>query len=493
VRIGTAPSFRFRLVAAVAALTALGLAAAGALAYLVELRRVDARLADSLGRAVAELRVYAANHPASSLERLVSGAVAQSVNAEYECTLGRTAAAEPATRSAGGTWTHAGADSACRRALADTKLTDALAQTLTAVPGAPNTAPPATARHLNTADGGWAFVATPVSSASEPDRAGVYAVVLDRAQQRAEVGRSYLTGYLPLAAAAVLMTTAAGWAAAGFILRPLRVLARTTREIASGPGGAPDIGRRVALEGPAEATAVAAAMNTLLDSLQRAWDSGRQFLDDAGHELRTPLTVVGGHLELMDPSDPADAAAARDLALDEVDRMRRLTDSLTTLAQADRAGFARRRPLALGPWFDEVADKARALGDRDWRVGARTEAWAQADPHRLTEAVLELAANAVKHTPAGSKIEFALAQSGGWVRISVRDWGDGVGQGDLARIFGRFERGGGARRADGAGLGLAIVAKIAAAHGGRVAVESAPGRGAEFALVLPAGRGEEPT
>ncbi|MDR1186333.1 MAG: HAMP domain-containing histidine kinase, partial [Bifidobacteriaceae bacterium] len=169
-----------------------------------------------------------------------------------------------------------------------------------------------------------------------------------------------MVGYLPLAAVAVLVTTAAGWAAAGFILRPLRLLAAATREIGVGRDGAPDIDRRVAVDGPAEVNALAAAMNTLLDSLQRAWDSQRRFLDDAGHELRTPLTVVSGQLELMDPSDQAGVTAVRDIALEEVDRMRALTESLTTLAKADRVDFARLEPLELGPWFDEVVDKARA-------------------------------------------------------------------------------------------------------------------------------------
>jgi signal transduction histidine kinase len=189
----------------------------------------------------------------------------------------------------------------------------------------------------------------------------------------------------------------------------------------------------------------------------------------------------------MDPDDPADAAAVRDLALDELDRMRRLTDSLVTLAQSGRAGFARLAPLDLAPWFDEVVDKARALGDRDWRVESRTELLAMADQHRLTEAVLELAANAVKHSEDGSTITFGLAEDRGQARVWVKDHGVGVAAVDRQRIFQRFERGSRpvGDQPPGAGLGLAIVQRIAEAHSGRVELESAVGIGSVFTVVLP--------
>jgi signal transduction histidine kinase len=119
-------------------------------------------------------------------------------------------------------------------------------------------------------------------------------------------------------------------------------------------------------------------------------------------------------------------------------------------------------------------------------VAARTEAWALADGHRLTEAVLELAANAVKHTAPGGAIDFGLAAEGGWVRVWVQDQGDGIAPADQERIFGRFEHGPAGSRAEGAGLGLAIVQRIAQAHGGAASVVSQPGRGATFTLTLPA-------
>ncbi|MDR2373986.1 MAG: HAMP domain-containing histidine kinase [Bifidobacteriaceae bacterium] len=499
-------SFRLRLAVWVAGLAALGLAAAGGLTYLVELARTDSRLAGSLERAAGSLYRYAEEHADLQIDDLIDGAVGRSLNADDECTIGRPGADGP--------WTHAGAGVVCGRVLADARLLSLIA------------AAPADeavrVRHLDGDLGNYAYVAVPVIPAPDPDggtdaeaaggttpdaassaagatasggmavgetaspEGGVYAAVIDRGAQRAEVARSYLVGYLPVGLGAVALVTAAGWAAASRILRPLRKVAATATQIAAGPGGRPDIGRRLDVDGPAEAVELAGAMNTMLDALQAAFESQRQLLDDVGHELRTPLTVIQGHLELMDQEDLGDVTATRALALDELARMRRLTDSLVTLAAVDGPDFAKLTPLALGPWFDELVDKARGLGERQWIVAARDEAWALADRQRLTEAMLELATNAVKHSPEGSAVAFALRREGAWVRLAVRDQGRGIDPADQRRVFKRFARAAGAKRDGGAGLGLAIVAKIAAAHGGRVEVRSNPGEGAEFALWLPA-------
>ncbi|MDR0366165.1 MAG: hypothetical protein LBH68_04985, partial [Bifidobacteriaceae bacterium] len=189
-------SFRLRLAAAIAALTAAGLAAAGGLTYLLELRRTDARITESLGRAVAELHNYSNEHSSAGLARVISGAVAQSVNADYECTLGTTDSPSAASATSA-VWTHAGGSDMCRRVLADPTLQAAL--------GRPD---PSEVRvqHLTSAAGGYAYVTVPVTSESSPD-AAIYAVVMDRASQRDVVTASYLRGYLPLAVLAVLLTS----------------------------------------------------------------------------------------------------------------------------------------------------------------------------------------------------------------------------------------------------------------------------------------------
>ena len=113
------------------------------------------------------------------------------------------------------------------------------------------------------------------------------------------------------------------------------------------------------------------------------------------------------------------------------------------------------------------------------------EATILADGQRLTQALLQLAANAVQHTSDGDRISFGSAAAGGRVRLWVSDTGAGIAPADHERIFERFARGSAPRRSDGAGLGLTIVRTITKAHGGVVRLDSTPGRGATFTLELP--------
>lgn len=215
----------------------------------------------------------------------------------------------------------------------------------------------------------------------------------------------------------------------------------------------------------------------------------RQVLGDAGHELRTPITVMRGHLELLDTGDRAEVAATRTLVLDELDRMGRLVDDLSTLATADRPDFLRLEPVNVGLLVRDIAEKARSLGERDWMVEASEDVTVTADGQRLTQALLQLADNAVRHTSESDTIALgtSLDHVTRSVRLWVRDTGPGVAAADSERIFRRFERAGeGTRgRESGSGLGLAIVAAIAKAHGGRVVLYSTPGVGATFTVVIP--------
>lgn len=290
--------------------------------------------------------------------------------------------------------------------------------------------------------------------------------------------------YALLSLAALGVTGLGAWVVAGRLLRPLRLLHQAAGRISH-----TDLTSRIPVTGNDDVTELTRTVNAMLDRLEDAFETQQRFLDDAGHELRTPITIVRGHLEVLDAADPAEVRATRALVMDELDRMARLVNDLIVLAQSGRPDFVTLEAVDLDRLLREILDKAQALADRRWSLDSTSDSVVAADPHRLTQAMLQLADNAVRHTAAGDTIAFGGALARGRVHLWVRDTGPGVSQEDAERIFERFGRAGGRRGdAGGSGLGLAIVAGIAAGHGGRVRLDRpADGRGAQFTMVLPLG------
>jgi signal transduction histidine kinase len=229
----------------------------------------------------------------------------------------------------------------------------------------------------------------------------------------------------------------------------------------------------------------------MLDRLERAFAAQRRFVDDAGHELKTPLTIVRGHLELLE-DDPRARRETLGLVLDELDRMSRIVDDLLLLAKREEPGFLNLATVEVGGLTDEVLAKVDALAARGWVLEQRGRGVIVADRQRLTQALVQLAQNADRYSPTGESVWLGSELADGVARFWVRDRGVGISLEDQRRIFERFYRGG-TRRSEGAGLGLAIVRAIAEAHHGRIQLESAPGAGSTFTLILPVDQpGDEP-
>lgn len=287
--------------------------------------------------------------------------------------------------------------------------------------------------------------------------------------------------------ALVVIGVGAGWLA-GRLLAPLRDLRRTADAIT-----ARDLDQRLPESGNDDITALTRTINGMLDRLSGSFAAQRQFLDDAGHELKTPLTVLGGHLELLDPHEPAEVESTRVLLLDEVDRMSRLVEDLILLAKARRPDFVRPAPTDVGDLTRTVLAKARALAPtRDWQLDEAAEVQGTLDEQRLTQALLQLADNAVKHTDPGATValgsRLVTGPGGNTLTLWVRDAGDGVPEHARETIFDRFGRAGVRPGDEGFGLGLSIVRAIAEAHRGTVHAEAAhPPHpdGSCFVLTLP--------
>ena len=232
-------------------------------------------------------------------------------------------------------------------------------------------------------------------------------------------------------------------------------------------------------------------INDMLDRVESGVAAQRRFIDDAGHELRTPITIVRGHLEVLDPQDPADIQSTLALVDDELERMNRMVSDLLLLARSEQPSFLQTRPVDVGALTRDVFDKVAQLGERDFSLESVAEVTAVLDPQRITQALIAITDNACHYTQDGDRIEIGSELADGWLRFWVTDSGLGIGEEDRTRIFERFARGSaGGHRSDGAGLGLSIVQAIAVAHGGHVELDSAPGHGATFTVVIPA-RGVE--
>ncbi|MFF7165120.1 ATP-binding protein [Streptomyces sp. NPDC008086] len=332
----------------------------------------------------------------------------------------------------------------------------------------------------------WAKV-TVAHAGAKPDAAFVVAFHSERERERVnQVFRALLI----ISGVALLLTTGIAWVAAGRILRPVRVVRTAAAQITE-----QDLTRRIPVHGKDDIAALAETFNSMLDRLERGFAAQREFVDDAGHELRTPITIVRGHLEVMG-DDPAERDETIRLVTDELDRMSRIVEDLLLLAKAERPDFVVPEPAQVAELTADVFVKARTLGDRDWRLAGVADVESELDFQRITQAMVQLAQNAVQHTVPGQTIRIGSRVVGPYIELYVADRGPGVQPTDAEIIFERFRRGTARRgaRASGAGLGLAIVKAIAEGHHGRVRLSETPGGGATFTLVLhasPAPEGQD--
>ncbi|WP_373314611.1 sensor histidine kinase [Streptomyces longispororuber] len=285
---------------------------------------------------------------------------------------------------------------------------------------------------------------------------------------------------LAISGVALLLTTGIGWVVAGRILKPVRLVRTAAAHLTE-----QDLTRRIPVRGHDDVAALAETFNGMLDRLERAFAAQREFVDDAGHELRTPITIVRGHLELMG-DDPAEREETIRLVTDELDRMSRIVEDLLLLAKAERPDFVTPGPVQLAELTADVFVKARALGERRWELAEVADREAVLDPQRITQAMVQLAQNAVQHTTRGERIRVGSRATGSRIELYVADSGPGVQEQDADVVFERFRRGTSRRgaRTNGAGLGLSIVRAIAEAHGGRVSLRPTEGGGATFVLTL---------
>lgn len=332
---------------------------------------------------------------------------------------------------------------------------------------------------LETAKGSYRVMVVPLRDGNT-QAALVHIIDLDAAGQ--ELRRTMLL-YAASAVFTIALVSALSWFGVERLLRPIGELRRATESI-----GDNDLTSRVPVRGRDDLSVLAQTINWMLDRVQRSVEAERSLLDDIGHELRTPITIIRGHLELLDPGDAEDVTQTQTLAIEELDRMGILVNDLLLLAKSTGADLIIPEEVDVEDLTLGVFDKAQALGDRRWELEETATATCRVDRLRLTQAWLQLAANAVKYSDPGTRIAMGSRIDNGELLLWVTDEGIGIAEKDLDLVRTRFGRSADAeRKAHGTGLGLSIVESIIGAHQGALDIASQPSAGSTFTLRMPCG------
>jgi len=271
------------------------------------------------------------------------------------------------------------------------------------------------------------------------------------------------------------------------ITRPVRALISGARHLTKG-----ELSYRVNVKSHDEIGELAESFNTMASSLETGEQSRRQLTADIAHELRTPLTVIEGTVDgIIDGVFEPDKehlysikeqsmllthliGDLRDISLAESGQLK------LNISSTDMAEMVRR----------SVSSYEVNAREKDVRLKLEEAAKipeVKADPVRMEQVISNLLTNAIRHTPSGGSITVIIKEDKGGLVISVADTGEGIAPEDLPHVFERFYRSGSsrARKEGGTGLGLAIVKQMVEAHGGKVRVESKPGMGSVFSILLP--------
>lgn len=297
--------------------------------------------------------------------------------------------------------------------------------------------------------------------------------------------RLALAGVVLLGVGATLL---GAWLVGRSAVRPVWAIAAQARQIQIG-GPAPRI---VAHADTDEYRGLVEVLNGMLERLDRAFRTQRRMTADVSHELRTPLTALRGEIEvaLRTERAPADYQRVLRSALEEIDRLSRMSEDLLLITRAesgqlqlsraptDLDGLIRR---ALTGLRSQIEEKLLAV-EPDFGNGAPVPV----DPQLVSRLLTHLLENAVKFTPPGGRVRLVTGPVNGYVRLTVEDSGPGLGADILDHVFEPFLRADLARgRGTGTGLGLALARSVAELHGGAIRASNAPGGGARFEVDFP--------
>lgn len=308
-------------------------------------------------------------------------------------------------------------------------------------------------------------------------------------QEESTVVRTIVILSLILFPILVLIAALGGWLIAGRSFAPVRKIMDTVDSITDGG----DLNARIGLRpGKDEIRRLGVTFDALLSRLSESFDKERQFASDASHELRTPTAIILAECEFArtNPMSGEDYVEGMEVIERQGRKMSALIDELLSLSRMESGGRFSPENADLSELVEVVCDEAQMAQDKSITLekSIAKDVHAEIDVGLMSRLVQNLLGNAYKFTEEGGTISVSLEKTEGAIRLSVRDSGCGIEEDDLPKIWNRLWQKDSSRSENkGSGLGLSMVQKIAQLHGGKMSVESVPGKGSRFVLTLPCG------
>ncbi|MGH3486984.1 MAG: sensor histidine kinase [Actinopolymorphaceae bacterium] len=334
-----------------------------------------------------------------------------------------------------------------------------------------------------------------VAPAQNPPAGGDLAAAQERirslqdqlAEVHAQQSRQLLIGSLLALVVMVAVSVLLGRALAGRVLRPLRMITASTRRIT-----AENLDQRLAVSGPAdEVKDLADTIDDLLQRLETSFTAQRRFVANASHELRTPLATIRASLDVAvaKPGPAVQTVALTERLRGQLDQIDHLLDGFLVLARVQHGALSDLVPVECGELISQaVSVRADGITAKGLRVvqDVRPDTWTAGNPALLTQMIENVVDNSILHNEQDGWIRIQTLDDGAEVRLVVETGGRVLDQADVDRLAQPFERLGADRTGTeaGSGLGLSIVAAIAAAHGGRLCLLARGEGGLRVTIVL---------
>jgi signal transduction histidine kinase len=350
--------------------------------------------------------------------------------------------------------------------------------------------------------GAWYFDAMPLPGArsrarllmARIDRDSVLQIGMSMGESENFL-RNFGNDALIILASMITIGTLIGWWLARKAMGGVEAVTRIAEGIAAG-----DFTGRVRAAGHGrEIDELVGTFNRMADRVQTLMEQMREVNDNIAHDLRGPLTRIRGQAEsgIVNGTFQGEAADLAGSMIEDCDQLIRMINTMLDISETE-AGVQDMHLTSLDPvaLVEEVVDTFSGVAeDRGIQLSARLERIgpARCDGRRLRRALFNLLDNALKYTQSGGTVEVTLDQDADFMRVAVRDSGNGIPEADLPRLFERFYRADQSRHLPGNGLGLSLVRAIARAHGGDIEVSSEVGRGSCFTLKVPLRAGAKGT